>query len=135
MKGKGPNMERLDLDPEQVSALRALILNASASMVGTWEPEDDPKRTDVCPGSPIKIDDDVKVRTDGGSYRVIAPAPGRDRFTAWGMSPDFGMMMTTSFALADVTDRAPADPNETPMPVTVPLPDEDEDDTTEPEPA
>lgn len=115
-------MNRLSLDEQQVQAMRAAVVSIYASIPGTWEPEDDPNRTgDVCPGSVLKVDDDVLAR-DGNAYRVLSPAPGRDRFTAWGMT-DWGMT-TTSLALSDVTDRAPADPNEIPMPILAEQPPE-----------
>ena len=111
-------MERLNLDEQQVQALRAAIVAANDEMSGTWEPDDDPKRTgEVCPGSAIKLDDDV-LASDGNTYRVIAPAPGRERFSAYGQTM-WGMTQT-SLHLGEVVDRAPADSGEEPMPVWTP---------------
>lgn len=111
-------MDRLSLDEETVTNMRAAIIAANATLEGPWDgPEDDPTRTgDVCPGSPLKIDDDVLA--NGDSYRVLCPSVGRDRFMAFGIT-GWGPT-TTSLALSEVTDRAPLDANETPMPVIPP---------------
>lgn len=108
-------MDRLDLDEQGVQDARESALSAIAEMTGTWEPEDSPQREgDICPGTPLKLYDDVSC-VDGNSYRVICAAEGRDKFTAWGIGP-FGPM-TISQSVYDVLDRAPADPQETPMPI------------------
>jgi len=107
-------MERLELDDQEVALRRDELLAAYASVPEVYEPEDHPARTELCPGSDLKLFDDVEV-ADGGKWRVIAPGIGRYRVTVCGMGP-FGFTITNS-RIQDVVDRAPADPEETPMPV------------------
>ena len=66
---------------------------------GTWLP------------SALKVYDDVIVY--GVPLRVIGPAQGRGNFAAAAyFMPEDTTPTVSTFALADITDRAPANPNE-----------------------
>lgn len=106
-------MERLELDDADVEARRAALLAAFAQEPETPEPEDHPAREELCPGSLLALYDDVK--TASGRWRIIAPAPGRERVTVFGIGP-FGPS-STNISVHDIIDRAPADPEAVPMPV------------------
>lgn len=112
-------MERLTLDQDQVQAQREAALAANKRMrfgidFYFTEPEDLPDRPILSPVSRLKLFDDVEL-ADGSRQRVIAPAPGRDRFTAFGEVG--GTAKTATWSVRDVVDRAPADAQEEPMPI------------------
>jgi len=71
----------------------------------------DPVDPNVWHPSALKVYDDVIVY--GMPLRVIGPAQGRGNFAAAGYFMEEDLYPTVStFALADITDRAPANPSE-----------------------
>ncbi|HMJ10200.1 MAG TPA: hypothetical protein VK524_02285 [Polyangiaceae bacterium] len=66
--------------------------------------------------SPLKQNDDVLC--DGGiPMRIIGPGRGRDWIYAWCKWDDVSINEAFTINLTMIVDRAPADPNETPMPL------------------
>lgn len=110
-----PPLERLDFDEAEVEQKRQQMVDAYAAIPAhEYYPEDHPARAELCPGSLLKLYDDVEMK-DGQRFRVIAPAVGRDRVTVLGDGP-FGAMIS-NVRIHDIVDRAPADPSEERMPV------------------
>jgi len=104
-----------DIDQSRVDYWRAL--NHDAASTDTDLPVEERRdRADVIPGSFIKRDDDLLLY-DAIPYRVIGP--GRGAWCVIGYYPEwFGdMTVELEFVAETVTDRAPADTNEAPMPV------------------
>lgn len=130
-------MERYtDIDQSRVEYWRAEMVTASPAEDGDLDPLDRRMRADVClyehvegeydPGAgegtlkvtwlptALKRDDDL-ILFDVCPVRVIGPARGRTEFMAY--CPAWFGDQPVPFQLAYITDRAPADPNETPMPI------------------
>lgn len=76
-------------------------------------PEDRPNRAEVCTGCLLKFSDEVEVY--GGTVLYLCPGRGYGWF--YGISVDGATVPLGCYPAADVTDRIPADPNETPMPI------------------
>ena len=121
-------MNRLVID-SVAQIFRGQILTACANgMDDDLPPEDRPDRAEVVVGSFLKIFDHVRMHDDTECV-VIAPGRGSGYFSGWHVDSD-GQNVLGMYAGIDVIDRAPADPNETPMPI-FPEPEEPEE---EPEP-
>ena len=77
-------------------------------------PEDRPNRpTGVATGCLLKFGDEVEVY--GTTYLVLCPGRGYGWFYA--ITIDGATVPLSCMPATDVTDRIPADPNETPMPI------------------
>ena len=129
-------MERQSFDQDEVQLQRnEAVLGNMRLRFGIdhyyTEVEDLPTRQEMAPGSALKLFDDV-LMPDGVAYRVVAPAMGRDNFTAYGVT-SYGPL-TTTWSVRDVQDRAPADPQEQAMPVVAPLEPPEEPEPEEPTP-
>lgn len=115
-------MDRLDYDQYQTQIEAMREENASVDYSAIEDARDRGDReavayyesgTDWTP-SVLKRDDDVMVQ--GEARRVVGPAIGRQYFLAW----NTGESGLGVYPLVDVTDRAPLDPEEEPMPVVPP---------------
>lgn len=95
-------MDRLTLDEARVTELRE-------DMQSNYPDYEKP-----CPGSALKVDDDV-LWLDVFPIRVLWGHDHPDYFN--GYSPDYFGDSSCNVDGHYVNDRAPADPNETPMPV------------------
>jgi hypothetical protein len=111
-------MQRQTLDAEQeaiVSRQRAYHKDQADRGDDDYLPEADRRNREhvLGPNCSVKRDDDVLIGTI--VYRVIGPARQEGRLYLLAEAPygwaDF------DFAGADITDRAPADPNEEPLPI------------------
>ncbi len=96
-------MDRLNLDETRVTELRA---DMESNYPGYGTP---------CPGSVLKIDDDVLWLEGIFPMRVLWGHDHPDFFN--GYCPEYFGDLTVNVEGHLVTDRAPADPNETPMPI------------------
>lgn len=94
---------------------RQKAINAAADD-SQLDPLDSPKRTDVCPGTYLKENDDVACYSGSMVVRVLAAVQGRDNFAAWWIDSELGTPQVGTVQVEYVTDRAPADPNEEAMP-------------------
>jgi len=105
---------------EQYRAL--VIAGRDADSEEGWDPLDKSDREEIAPGSVLKLYDDVEIY--GYLYgRVIAPAAGRTQFFVYWFDPVSGGHNTAIYGTDppdQITDRAPADPTETPMPIVPP---------------
>lgn len=103
-------MERLD------SVLSAAVATRRAQLIAA-DTNTDPTiridRAEIGPGCRIKVDDDVLV--NGEIKRVVAPADYPGWFTSLSLDQN-GFVWGTDDS-AQVTDRAPADPEEEPLPI------------------
>ena len=108
-------MERLEATVAVVAAQRRDELLARASNGGDDDLplEDRPNRAEVAPGCLLKFGDDVSAY--GQTYRYLCP--GRGIGWAYGLTLEVSGFTLGSFEATAVEDRAPADPNETPMPI------------------
>lgn len=79
-------------------------------------PEDRPNRVDRSDLGALKDDDDVEV-SSGTHVRVVCPGRGRGWFYCWWYEAMFRTWMVGQMEAVNVTDRAPADPDEEPMPI------------------
>jgi hypothetical protein len=95
-------MERLTLDTGDVDRIRTEVQTAY------------PSYGDPCPGSALKVDDDV-MWLDVFEMRVLWGHDDAAYFN--GFSPEWFGETNVVVAGEYVTDRAPADPMETPMPI------------------
>jgi hypothetical protein len=101
-------MERLSLDQQRVEELRA-----------EWQGYY-PDNAKPCPGSSLKLDDDVAWQ--GMHLRVVWGHDDPHFFNAYG--PDYFGDAVVNLDGRLITDRAPANPEEEPMPIWPPPPDE-----------
>jgi hypothetical protein len=103
-------MERLD------SVLSAAVAARRAQLIAD-DTNTDPAiridRAEIGPGCRIKVDDDVLV--NGEIKRVVAPADYPGWFTSLTLDQN-GFVWGTDDS-TQVTDRAPADPNEEALPI------------------
>lgn len=95
-------MDRLILDTGDVDRIRTEVQT------------DYPSYGDPCPGSALKVDDDV-MWLDMFPMRVLWGHDDAAYFN--GFSPEWFGETNVVVAGEYVTDRAPADPEETPMPI------------------
>lgn len=111
-------MDRLDadVDQERIEYWRQYNLEASVTQDQTIPPEDRRDRAEVQVGSNIKRDDDVLI-LDCIPLRVVGPGEGRK--IVLGYYPPWFGDEAIGFELnpGDLTDRAPADPEEPPLPI------------------
>lgn len=93
---------------------RAYVLSV-ISGEENFDPLDKTDRADIVPGTVLKLWDDVLLY---GSLkvRIICAAGGRDNFTSYRFDPASGGHVIEGWPKDAVTDRAPVDPNEVPMP-------------------
>lgn len=127
-------MQRQDLSPEATAFIaekRAYHEGEANSGADDMFPEKDRRnRTDVLgPLSRLKRDDDVYISNQ--VVRVIGPA--RDERWFYALSETPWGFYDVPFDGQHITDRAPADPNEEPMPIFV-EPEEDGEPPSEPPP-
>lgn len=106
-------MDRMGSDTiDQVCAYwRTVVLADDCSDL---PPEERPTRAEIAPGCRLKEGDDVFC--NGQVYRVVCPARGIGWFTGWSLDPVTGSVIGPIDAY-QVTDRAPADPAEPPLPI------------------
>lgn len=114
-------MERMVDDPTLEIVLQQLRdFHAShAHEDADLDPLDQRGRSEVCPGSPLKEGDDVFIGEHGHATRVACAGTGREHFYACYISPEDGPWVS-KYTVQQITDRAPLDPSETPMPVLPP---------------
>lgn len=79
-------------------------------------------RADICPGTYLKLWDDVSIYNDFVKGRIVCAAGGRACFFLYRFDPSNGGHILEIYQPDAVTDRAPADPNEAPMPIVPPSP-------------
>lgn len=79
------------------------------------DPADSPFREDVVVGTTLKVGDDIEA-WGFQNARIIAPAEGKDFFMVYYVE-DTGNETQQPIHVACVTNRAPLDPEETPMPI------------------
>jgi hypothetical protein len=108
-------MQRLDvaLQDACASMREALLANCAAGGDDDLPPEDRPDRAEVAPGCLLKTYDDITA--DGIPCRYILP--GRGIGWAYVVWLDQGRSNLGQIEAVNVTDRAPLDPLETPMPI------------------
>ncbi len=95
-------MDRLSIDQERIDELRT---EATTSYPGKSQP---------CPGSNLKLDDDVFWLFC--PLRVIWGYDTDDFFCAYAPGLEFGDSLVV-IESAYISDRAPANPNESPLPI------------------
>ena len=110
-------MERIpDIDQERVEYWRKISVDAALAGLDNDLPEEQRRsRPEVLPGSFVKRDDDILL-FDCIPLHVVGPGRGLDGVLAY-YPPWFGDDCV-QFAIGpnDITDRAPADGEEDPMP-------------------
>ena len=85
-----------------------------------YDPLDRTDRPDIVAGTTLKLWDDVRLY-DFVNARIILQKNGeRDAFFTYRFDTGNGGHTIESWPKDAVTDRAPADPNETPMPIIIP---------------
>jgi hypothetical protein len=95
---------------------RAFVI-ANISGEENFDPLDKTDREDIVPGTYLKLWDDVQVYgTTGPKVRIICAAGGRDNFFSYRFDSSNGGHVLENWPKDSVTDRAPADPEEEPMP-------------------
>jgi hypothetical protein len=77
-----------------------------------YDPLDTPMRADICPGTVLKVDDDVELYQGGLYARVLCPADGRGWFVGWWIDRDLNVPNVGTLDMTQISNRAPADPNE-----------------------
>ncbi len=77
------------------------------------QPEERPNRAELMPNCLIKFSDELEIY--GATVMYICP--GRGATTMYGLTFDGTMFTVGGFEVTAVTDRIPADPNETAMPI------------------
>lgn len=84
---------------------------------GTYypDPADSPFREDVVVGTTLKVGDDIEA-WGFQTARIIAPAEGKDFFMVYYVE-DTGNETQQPIHIACVTNRAPLDPEEDPLPI------------------
>ncbi len=90
------------------------IRNAQNGADDDLPPEERPTREFVAPGCKLKHGDEVEV---SGYMTALVTCPGRGVGWFYGVTFDTGMVICGSWEAQNVTDRIPADSNETPMPI------------------
>jgi hypothetical protein len=99
-----------------------IISTMNPAQEAGFDPLDKTDRSDICPGTNLKLWDDVRVY-DFQNARVICGATGdRTIFTTYRFDTSNGGHVVENWPVDSITDRAPADPEETPMPVIPPSP-------------
>lgn len=78
-------------------------------------PEDRPNRSEVSTGCLLKFGDEVEIY----GVTILYLCPGRGYGWIYGISIDGATVPLGCYPATDITDRIPADPNETPMPIFV----------------
>lgn len=111
-------MERIDeqVDQERIEYWRQYNVDAAATEDQVLDPLDRRDREDVIAGTYLKRDDDILL---AGSIPVRIVGPGSGRLVLIAMNEDWFGDEALGFEITpgDVTDRAPVDPEETPMPI------------------
>jgi hypothetical protein len=113
-------MDRLtsqEIDPARIAYWRAYHHDNSAAEDTELDPLDRRDRADVIVPSYLKRDDDIEIGVIGGvKTRIVGPGPGR--YMALIYYPEwFGdEAIPLQLNPGDVTDRAPANTEEDPMP-------------------
>lgn len=107
------------IDQERIDYWRQLNLDEAQTQDNDLPPEDRRTRADVYVGTVLKRDDDIMI-SDVIPSRIIGPARGRTSvicyYPEWfGDQPQAFDIETATW----ITDRAPFDAQETPMPVIV----------------
>lgn len=123
-------MDRLTVDPDAllnyISRTEKVRILSQASGEENYDPLDRTDRSDVCPGTALKELDDVEMYNEPTlRRRVCCAAGGRTQFYTVYYDTTNLCMVTEQWPVDCITDRAPADPNETPMPV-IPPPEEEQ---------
>jgi len=116
-------ISRIEYDAQDL--LNLLVQQEHADLVGDdvnplSDPLDRTDRADVLPGYTVKVGDDIEIY---GSFvrRVTCAAGGRTNlFTVYYDTVNKGIVRE-SFNVEAITDRAPADENETPWPILIPV--------------
>ena len=111
-------MDRIpDIDEERVTYWRDFhVADANGGGDNDLPPEERRNRTEVIAGSHLKRGDDITL-VEAVPLRVIGPGRGASVILAY-YPPWFGdSVQQFEIAPAELTDRAPLDPNEPPMPV------------------
>lgn len=109
-------MERLDFNQTLIDGFRAYHEAAAPTEDTELEPLDRRDREEVIVGSLLKRNDDIEIGPLNIKVRIICPAGGRQVaylwFPEWFGEEPFQLTLIEQ----DITDRAPADPEEDPMP-------------------
>jgi hypothetical protein len=109
------SMDRIDTT--YTATIRQQYLDAAANGADDdLDPSERPNRADRSDLGALKDDDDVEIN-NGNRVRVLCPGRGLGYFYSWGYDALFGSWVLGQYEASSVTDRAPADPEETPMPI------------------
>lgn len=77
------------------------------------DPADKPTRAEVSPGCLLKFADEVEIE----GQTILYLCPGRGVGWFYGLTIEAGTIPLGSYEASRVSDRLPADANETPMPI------------------
>lgn len=94
-----------------------LLTNCANGADDALAPEERPSRAEIgpAPGCLLKFGDQVEV--DGMVGLYLCPGRGVGYFYAYVIDDVSGRLQLMQFLTGSVTDRIPADPQETPMPI------------------
>lgn len=122
-------MDRLtseEIDQSRIEYWRALNHNSSAEQDTELDPLDRRDRADVIVPSFLKRDDDIEIAPLQIKTRIIGPGSGRLMALIY-YPPWFGdEAIAIQLQPGDISDRAPVDEEEDPLPVW-PEPEEEEE--------